>query len=198
MKHLLLVTFLFVCTCVNAQADTLREISETEIRNGLFDTAVYNNIEQYYKGKSIVFNWQHESESDTPSIVAGKAYYCVGLSKPHLVKTSYLTPIGYLYLKFLSSDSSLIYVDLLSVNNRSCYTKSRADKLKAKYGATTWNRILYSRVAIGMSKETCRLSWGEPEDINRTTTQSSVTEQWVYGSGSYLYFTNGVLTTIQN
>lgn len=47
--------------------------------------------------------------------------------------------------------------------------------------------------------------WGPPNDINRTTTALGVREQWVYRTDEeneyervYLYFSNGVLTTIQN
>jgi len=37
----------------------------------------------------------------------------------------------------------------------------------------------------------------QKQHINRTTGSYGTHEQWVYG-GSYLYFQNGVLTTIQN
>jgi hypothetical protein len=54
-------------------------------------------------------------------------------------------------------------------------------------------------VYIGMSAEDAREStWGEPHEINRTTTASGVHEQWVYGSKRFLYFTNGKLTAIQD
>lgn len=55
-------------------------------------------------------------------------------------------------------------------------------------------------VRIGMTAKQVReqTSWGIPESVNRTTTARSVTEQWVYGGGGYLYFTNGRLTAIQN
>ena len=54
-------------------------------------------------------------------------------------------------------------------------------------------------VSIGMSAERVLLSnWGKPEKINRTTNKFGEREQWVYGSGNYLYFENGVLTSIQN
>lgn len=53
--------------------------------------------------------------------------------------------------------------------------------------------------AIGMSvSEALESTWGRPTDINRTTTASTVREQWVYSSQRYLYFTNGRLTTIQD
>jgi hypothetical protein len=55
-------------------------------------------------------------------------------------------------------------------------------------------------VQIGMTQEDVltKTHWGKPRRINRTTTASSAREQWVYGSGSYLYFTEGKLTAIQN
>lgn len=53
-------------------------------------------------------------------------------------------------------------------------------------------------VRIGMSEQdVLDSSWGRPEKVNRTTTQRGVREQWVY-HGNYLYFEDGVLTTIQN
>jgi len=39
--------------------------------------------------------------------------------------------------------------------------------------------------------------WGKPEKINRTITQYSEREQWVYGQGQYLYFKDGILTSFQ-
>lgn len=61
-----------------------------------------------------------------------------------------------------------------------------------------WNAIEAEKVFIGMTSEQAKLSWGRPKDINRTNTGSSIHEQWVYTSGSYLYFEDGVLTTVQN
>jgi hypothetical protein len=53
--------------------------------------------------------------------------------------------------------------------------------------------------SIGMSKdEAIASSWGRPESVNRTTNAYGTREQWVYGGGNYLYFENGVLTSIQN
>lgn len=53
---------------------------------------------------------------------------------------------------------------------------------------------------IGMTKEQVikRTNWGAPNDINRTITAGGIREQWVFGIGRYLYFANGILTTIQD
>lgn len=53
-------------------------------------------------------------------------------------------------------------------------------------------------VRVGMSQQDVMdSSWGRPRKINRTTRASGISEQWVY-DGGYLYFDNGVLTTIQH
>jgi hypothetical protein len=76
------------------------------------------------------------------------------------------------------------------------FLAEQADKYKVKFGASNWNTILQGKVSIGMNKEMCLLSWGEPETINETITASGKSEQWVY-SENYLYFENGKLRTIQ-
>lgn len=51
---------------------------------------------------------------------------------------------------------------------------------------------------IGMTKEEVIEIFGKPKDINRTITADSVSEQWVYSGDIYLYFKDGILTTIQD
>ena len=81
---------------------------------------------------------------------------------------------------------------------RKAELQKRKASLIKKYGHTNGTLISEGKVRIGMTKEMCRESWGEPEDINKTTSSYGTHEQWVYGYGSYLYFENGKLTTIQN
>lgn len=65
----------------------------------------------------------------------------------------------------------------------------RAEEMRRRPGAK-----------IGMTQQQVieKTSWGKPESINRTTVSKVEREQWVYGDGNYLYFTNGRLTAIQN
>lgn len=76
------------------------------------------------------------------------------------------------------------------------FTTQEADNYKKRFGIEKFNLILEGKVRIGMTKEMCKLSWGEPKDINVTITSGSKSEQWVYDD-NYLYFENGILTTIQ-
>ena len=77
-------------------------------------------------------------------------------------------------------------------------TEVRHNILVKKYGKHIADLIIKGFVETGMTKKMCIESWGEPDDINKTSGSFGVHEQWVYGSGSYLYFENGKLTTIQN
>ena len=83
------------------------------------------------------------------------------------------------------------------VDGLSTLKQEKFERLSRKYGKATAKMMLEGKVRIGWSKEMCIESWGEPEDINKTIGRWGTHEQWVYGY-NYLYFENGVLTTIQN
>lgn len=66
--------------------------------------------------------------------------------------------------------------------------KKIAEELKKKGG-----------VSIGMNQDdVLKSSWGKPKKVNRTTNAYGTSEQWVYGGHNYLYFKDGILTSIQN
>jgi hypothetical protein len=53
------------------------------------------------------------------------------------------------------------------------------------------------RVWPTMTADQACLSWGLPDKVNVTTTHEHTWEQWIYHSGrSYLYFLDGILTSI--
>lgn len=83
-----------------------------------------------------------------------------------------------------------------SDNTNWVFDSEKAEIYRKIFGDENWQRILTGKVKIGMTKEMCELSWGKPKKINETITSSSKNEQWVY-SENYLYFDNGILTTIQ-
>ena len=67
---------------------------------------------------------------------------------------------------------------------------NEAIRYKQKYGNSNWIKILKREIVTGFTEEMARLSWGEPEEINRT----SYGDPWIY-DGQYLYFKNGKLTS---
>ncbi|PRS46406.1 hypothetical protein [Bacillus sp. MZGC1] len=54
-------------------------------------------------------------------------------------------------------------------------------------------------VSVGMTTEEVLIEgWGKPEKINKTKTADHTLEQWIYKGHKYLYFENGILSTISN
>lgn len=77
---------------------------------------------------------------------------------------------------------------------------SKIERIMEKYGCSedVATMISHGQVRIGMTADQCRASWGRPRDINRSTGTWGVHEQWCYGGHNYLYFEDGILTSIQN
>ena len=76
------------------------------------------------------------------------------------------------------------------------FKKSDAKDYIKKFGNKQFENILQGKCIIGMTKEMCKLAWGEPNKINETIYLNKNSEQWVY-SDNYLYFDNGKLIAIQ-
>lgn len=81
---------------------------------------------------------------------------------------------------------------------RKAREKKEAEE-RAKREAEEKARKKSQGVSIGMTKQdVLDSSWGKPNHINTTTTKYGVHEQWCYDGYNYLYFENGILTSIQN
>lgn len=79
----------------------------------------------------------------------------------------------------------------------------KGKKLKAKH--SDWsndvcNTIAEKNIRIGMTREQVTVAWEKPYKVNTTTGAYGEHEQWVMRESSnsdYLYFDNGVLSSIQ-
>jgi len=169
---------------------TFKNIEDTYPYNPIKDTTLKSSL--YVANSSAKF----ESFANT-MILPGKTYKVLKdttnnkwliLSDSLYIKIVPETDLGLYRYETYITEGSFIY---------EFWEKSYSDKVKKKYGLEIWNNIIKGRVFIGWSKEQCKLSWGDPNKINRTTTKFSVTEQWVY-DGGYLYFEDGKLNAIQN
>lgn len=80
--------------------------------------------------------------------------------------------------------------------------KPKHKKAKRLYDKYKWPKddcltVSQGKINIGMTKEMVRVAWGNPENINTTTTSYGTSAQWCYGY-SYVYFDDDIVTTIQN
>lgn len=68
---------------------------------------------------------------------------------------------------------------------------------KLKYPAIrdeVWTLITRGQVALGMTKEECKLSLGNPDDVNSGHDWNQTLDFWRYSNGAFLQFTDGLLT----
>jgi hypothetical protein len=76
------------------------------------------------------------------------------------------------------------------------YYENEVEDYTQRFGEELFDKILNGKVVVGMTKEMCQLSWGEPDEINVSTNPNSTAEQWVY-ENNYLYFSKDKLTAIE-
>lgn len=60
-----------------------------------------------------------------------------------------------------------------------------------------WALIQRSKVGEGMTKEECRLSIGNPDEVRSGHNRSQTMDIWQYSDGTYLMFTDGLLTSFR-
>ncbi len=91
----------------------------------------------------------------------------------------------YMTLQTSSRTQYVTFDKLFSFDNPRLAYKNITDQV--------WDNITCGKVANGMTKEECQLSLGVPSEIRRIPTYSGLKEQWSYGTGTYLFFSDGVL-----
>lgn len=118
--------------------------------------------------------------------------------------TAFLINEGHLYATNIRNIKSSVADSIRNIQARKEKKKKsenlekRKNRLISEHGSEIADLILSRKVRVGMTKEMAKASWGKPSDINRTINQYGTHEQWVYEGGSYLYFDDDKLTTIQN
>ncbi len=71
---------------------------------------------------------------------------------------------------------------------------------KEKYPHITdehWSLIQKGKVGEGMTKEECKLSIGNPDEVRSGHNRSQTMDIWQYSDGTYLMFTDGLLTNFR-
>lgn len=69
--------------------------------------------------------------------------------------------------------------------------------LQNKYYIDSNMKVYKARIGMTKDEVVAFTKYIEAEDINKTTTKYSTREQYCYSNGDYLYFENGILSTIQ-
>ena len=75
-----------------------------------------------------------------------------------------------------------------------------SDPLPDEWGKKMIDKVLKKEIELGMTQRQIRISIGNPDELNHTSSRHGVAEQWVYGTEMgkrvYYQFENGKLTFI--
>lgn len=72
---------------------------------------------------------------------------------------------------------------------RKVYTAKEGADMNKRFGVYNYHRVLQRKIASNMTKEMCKMSWGEPIDI----VKSSNTEKWVYPQDNITFRGNKII-----
>lgn len=60
-----------------------------------------------------------------------------------------------------------------------------------------WAKISKGQIAIGMTRDECRLALGAPSTVDREAAYNALIERWVYPGGIILHFSDNILTSFR-
>lgn len=194
--------------------EILYVIAQEKIKNNEDKSAIeiLSNIYQYKDSKKIIYNLNYLHEFDgtwediNPYykykwIINGNNWYKV------FSEGKVINQVGEYYCTRDNNSFNLVSKDKILTHD----IEYSNDTLVEHYGGIVGDHI-YSKVSddidlpetiyrqeptIGMTENEVRAStWGKPKDINKSTYSWGVHEQWVYGNGRYIYFEDGIVTSI--
>ena len=77
-----------------------------------------------------------------------------------------------------------------------------SEPLPNSWGKETIRKILDEKIELGMTDRQVRISIGNPDEVNSTSSRHGVGEQWIYrdvdGEGIFYQFEYGILTYVNN
>jgi hypothetical protein len=164
------------------------------ITMGFWAKAKQQNI-----GRSIVFKstmLYDKIDAQSKELIypaPGETWKCVGVAIDENYKLS---------LVVVNPKNQKCAVDYIAMCKRSdggqkAFSPREAVVNKQKFGSDNWHSILNGQVRGGMTREMCKMAWGNPERINAiAANETKLSEQWVY-EANYLYFDQGKLARLQ-
>jgi hypothetical protein len=174
------------------------------------ETSIVQQVDSILKGNTYYIIsplWYNQSASaingirhvavKIESVEAGNHVYPLAVNFKLIDETPDKTALSKLSLDY--STSYKVYMTLGNdrSSTRNFDTLFAFDNPRHKYpniATDTWQLIIQSKVAIGMSRDECKLALGAPRQIEKVPTSSAMLERWSYDDGIFLIFEDGILT----
>lgn len=100
-------------------------------------------------------------------------------------------------LVLLLVGGALFFVGERASRHEDALIAEKAATIAAAEAKTREAAIAAQQVLVGMTREEVERAWGKPDRVDRSKSGAGVREQWAYASGSYVYFGNEKVTSIE-
>jgi hypothetical protein len=176
----------------------LEEFTSTDVPM-LIDEDIVSRAHLMLKDKIIYPRTQLWYGKDD-AITLGRKYIPVTVDS--VTEGNMIFPLKVIFTDNTGLTASL-YMNIGEDNNesRSFSNLFTLDNPQKKYPNTdpeVWDIICAGSVRIGMTKEECRLSLGNPAEVDTGHDYSQTLDLWKYNDGTTLWFEDGILTRIRN
>lgn len=141
-----------------------------------------NKLAQITRGEKVILVNSNPGQEYYEISFAGKSGF--------VLKASFVTEIEYAKIAAENEQRKI---------EKEEAAKARFNDLVLKYGEANAYKIKTNSFVIGWNSNMVEESIGKPDKINRTVTQSTIHEQWIYNDKDlYLYFDNDILISFQD
>ena len=183
------------------------------------NTGVTTDDWQDKKSYEIPFTIELSAVEKADSLMTGKTYYIssprwkdkdgndvsglrhVPVKITNVTAGNHLYPLNVVFTRDDSKDKQIhsilmTYGDTPSANRNFDRLFSFTNPRNAfpKISDATWQKIIHSEIAEGMTRDECRLALGTPYTIDYGSTPGMQLERWSYENGVFLLFEDGILT----
>ena len=151
-----------------------------QLRSMLVGKAVYVKSPLWYDAQGNLITGRKFVKVEIKDVLPGNKVF------PYKVRFADGEREAYMFMSSAqSSVQNRTYTDLFSDSDVHLRYPEISDE--------NWACIIRGDVALGMTKDECRLSLGTPKTIDRRPTYDGLVEYWTYDNGVYLIFEDGLL-----
>lgn len=183
-------------TLVYHSGKTMAELSSSFSIPLLIDMDMVAHVASQLEGRDAYVKTPIWYDLKTENMIRGRQFIKVHID--HVKPGNKVLPLRVVFTASDNAQQAFVWMSSANsvINNRDYDALFTARDVHDNYpdiSNEVWRLIINGDVAVGMTKEECRLSKGAPKQIGRRPSQTEVTEFWYYDGGSYLQFVDGLL-----
>lgn len=162
---------------------SLVDVDDVALARSLFvGKQLYILTNQWYDGQDELMSGRHYVPVTVAAVEPGNSVLPLAI---HFVDDRNVSAHVYI------STKSSLRTQMLSFDRLFAYTNPR--DAYPEVTDNVWQAITEGRLLKGMTKMECRLAIGLPTETKKIATYSGLKEQWLYNTGTYLFFADGIL-----